>query len=89
MQIYKVYKGKIESFEVGKESKEFYYFKEHRPMAFGCSTRVEKKYACLTPQEALQEAMNSRLTMRGAFQDKLAAINAEIEILETLRAALI
>ena len=77
MKIYKVYKSEVCSENVVKETKLFYWFDNYKE-AFGWAKRIEKKYACLTPQEAIQEALNGRRTMRGAFQDKLMAIENEI-----------
>lgn len=44
----------------------------------------KRKDALLTPQEAILEALNNRKTMRGAFQDKLVKIEAELKALESL-----
>ena len=84
MQIYKVYGGKVYSPEVTKETNCFYWFAEYQE-AFGYSTRIEKEHACLTPQQAIQEALNGRRTMKGAFEDKLEKIKAEISNLERLK----
>ena len=53
--------------------------------AFRYGSRIAKEDALLTPQEAIQEALNGRRTMRGAFQDKLATCEKEIEKLERLQ----
>ena len=83
MKIYKIYNLKLIEVEVVKETKFFYYL-DDRPLAFGCVSRIEKGWACLSPQEAIQEALNGRKTMQGAFRDKLIKIEKEIEALEAL-----
>ena len=83
MVIYKVYEGKVCAIEVVKETSVFFCFAGSRP-EFGYSKRVEKKFACLTPQEAIQEELNGRRTIKGAFENKLARVNEEISNLEKL-----
>jgi len=83
MNIYKIYKGKVCSVDVNRETKRYFWFTERHP-AFGFSAKIEKEYAYLSPQEAIQEALNKRKTMREAFKDKLSKIESEIANLEKL-----
>ena len=83
MQIYKVFGGKIHPIEVYKETDCYYWFIDNNGV-FGYASRIIKRDACLTPQQAIQEALNGRKTMKGAFEDKLAKVNDEILNLESL-----
>ena len=83
MFVYKIYKGKVTAIKVAKKTNCYYWF-ETDQAAFGYLTRIEKEYACLTPQEAIQEALNGRRTMYGAFKDKLVKVKSEIANLEKL-----
>lgn len=84
MNLYKIYGKELISIEVEKETKCFYFLK-NCISAFGFSSRIDKKDALLSPQEAILEALNNRKTMRGAFQDKLAEIEIELKCLENLQ----
>jgi len=81
MKIYRFYDGKMCSVHVEKETKKFYKIEGN--MAFRFVSRIQKSHACVTPDEAVQEALNGRRTMKGALEDRLKAIQAEIEILES------
>ena len=83
MKIYKVYNGKVESVEVVKETKEFYWF-EGRPLAFDCSVRIEKEKAHTTSKEAIRAAIDSFLKHRESLEKKIESINKELEVLEVL-----
>jgi len=84
MKIYKFYENHIASVEIIKETKMF-YFAAHRAGPFGWSSRIEKKTANLTPQEAIQEALNHSRTMYGAYVDKAREKDEEITRLEVLQ----
>jgi len=56
MKIFKVYKGKVVSVEVEKETVKLYWI--NSSPAFGYSKTVTKEYACVTPEEAILEAFN-------------------------------
>ena len=53
--------------------------------AFEYLIQIAKNEAMLTPYEAIQEAINSKKTMRGALKDKLAKIETGLKALEILR----
>lgn len=83
MQIYKFYQGKVYSTKIIKETDCFYWFTDNIG-AFGFTSRVEKKYACISQLQAVREALNGRRKMKGAFEDKLVKIKKEILNLESL-----
>jgi hypothetical protein len=83
VKLYKIYAGKLTWVNVSRETKCFYFLDSSIP-AFGYSSRVEKTDGMLTPQQAILEDINSKKTMRGAFQDKLAKIETELKSLEAL-----
>jgi hypothetical protein len=87
MKLYKIYANKLHSCDVLKETKCFYFLAECKA-AFGYSTRIEKEDALVTPQEAIQAALNSRRTMLGAYIEKAERARADISILEALQAEL-
>ena len=80
MKLYKVYGNKLLSFDVRKETACFYFLFNYEN-AFGCAMRVDKKDALLSPQEAIQEALNFARTMFGAYTDKAKAKERDIELL--------
>lgn len=84
MKLYRIYGNKLHSCEVSKETKCFYFLTE-RMAAFGFLTRIEKEDALLTPQEAIQAALNNRRTMLGAFVEKAEKAKADIAMLEALQ----
>ena len=83
MKIYKFYDQIIHEVEVVRETKLYYWFGDVL-QAFGYSKRIERKNACLTPNEAIQEALNSRRSRRDIVKERLDKIEAEIAILEKL-----
>jgi len=83
MQIYKVYEGEVLTVPVTKVTKCFYWFKDCQG-AFGWATRIEKERACLTPQEAIQEALNRQRITRGVLRNKLIKVENEVVQLEKL-----
>lgn len=87
MKLYKIYGKELFTAEVEKETKCFYFINNSLP-AFGYSSRIEKEDAILTPQEAIQAALNNKRTMQGAFRDRLAEIETELKCLEGLLAGL-
>ncbi len=68
-KVYKVYRGEVVSLSVIKETKKLIYVERHK--AFGYGVQLTKDYVCATPQEAVQEELNSALSAVGAFSDRL------------------
>lgn len=85
MKAYRFYKNHIASIEIAKETKVFYILAS-RVSPFGYSLRIEKEHACVTPQEAIQAALNHARTMFGAYTDKAREKDEEITRLEVLQA---
>ena len=83
MKLYKVYRNKVCSVEVKKETK-CYYFIEGCFSEFDYSTRIDKEDALLTPQEAIQNALNHARTMYGAYRDKMEEKGKDIDALNKL-----
>jgi len=84
VKLYKVYCEKLYETDVLKETKCFYYINSNI-QGFRYSSRVEKTNALFTPQEAILEAINSKKSMLGAFQDRLVKIENELKALEVLQ----
>ena len=84
MKIYAVYRNKVHDVEVTKETKCFYFLQDCI-LAFGFRNRIEKEDAMLTPQEAIQYALNQRKTFRGGLYDRLIKADQDIEALEQLQ----
>ena len=84
MKIYKYYAGKVHVLEV-RETAKMYICDGESSYAFDCRGQWRKDEQLATSIiEAIQEAINSRLTIGGGLHDRLNKINTELVILRKL-----
>lgn len=85
MKIYTVYRGKVESLEVRETPQMYIDDKVEFPLSFGCLSRFYKDEVCLSPEEAINKALNSAKTQQGNYTKKLEQITDRLIMLEKLK----
>ena len=81
MKIYKYYDGKIHGLEVRETAKQYIADASGLPWSF---RNRFKKTEPTTPLQAVQEKINSCLTIKGGWYDRIRKINSELDILREL-----
>lgn len=83
MKIYKVVNGKIEEIEVERETKSYYWLKE-RSSESNWVTRISKKIAYTSKQDAVMAALNDSRAREANLLNDVTHVKKEIKDLERL-----
>ena len=83
MKIYKYYKGQIYSLDVRETEK--MYISERDDLVFSYKRRFRKEECHLSPEAAIEEAINIKGFSKERLEEKIVELNNDLRILQILK----